>query len=114
MWIGIAVAMITALLVAVMLLDAQYMEAAATASRRRYEMVRQARTRGHGDPPHHARLAADAAAPRRRRTDRVATTYHGRASIRGLLTLLVMIGIGAGIFVFSQRETGNTMRRPSA
>lgn len=111
MWIGVAVAMIAALLVAVMLLDAQYMEAAAAASRRRYEMVRQARMRGISMRATTSRLRAPML-PRLGGIGPIAwrqLTTAVRQS-RGLLTLLVMIGIGAGIFVFTQRDGGNSIR----
>ncbi|CAN5663314.1 putative ABC exporter domain-containing protein [soil metagenome] len=111
MWMGVAIAMIAALLVAVLLLDAQYMEAAATASRRRYEMVRQARSRGISMRATSARVRAPML-PRLGGIGPIAWRQMTSAlrQSRGLLTLLAMIGIGAGIFVFSQREAGNTIR----
>src|SRR5688572_1356071 len=111
MWAGLALAMILALLIAILLLDAQYLEASTTASRRRYAMVQQARTRGIVLRSTSSRWRAPML-PRWNGAGPIAWRQLTTAlrQSRGLLTLLVMIGIGAGIFVFSQREAGNTIR----
>jgi hypothetical protein len=111
LWALLAIAMILALLIAILFLDAQYMEAATAASRRRYEMVRQARTRGVALRTTNSRWRTPML-PRFGGVGPIAWRQLTTAlrQSRGLLTLLVMIGIGAGIFVFSQRESGDSIR----
>jgi hypothetical protein len=105
-WIGIAAVMVLVCVVVVMILDAQYMDAAAAAGRRRYELIQRARTRGIASRVSNTRLRAPAL-PRLGGIGTIAWRQLTTAirTSRGLLTLLVMIGFGAGIFVFTQRES---------
>ena len=91
--------------------DAQYWKHATNASRRRYEMAKQAQSAGWRCARPTRRLRAPTL-PRWNGVGPIAWRQLTTAlrQSRGLLTLLVMIGIGAGIFVFSQREEGNTIR----
>jgi hypothetical protein len=104
-WIGIAVMMVVACAIVVMILDAQYMDAAAAAGRRRYELVQRARTRGVAMRATNTRMRFPAL-PRLGGAGTIAWRQLTTAirTSRGLLTLLVMVSLGAGIFVFTQRE----------
>lgn len=108
-WIGAAGAMVLGLLAIVMRLDVFYLDVSANAGRRRYERFQRARTRGigvqatntHFRPPMLPCLGGIGPIAWRQLTTAVRQS-------RGLLTLLVIIGIGAGIFAYTQRDKDGT------